>query len=496
MQTITGKESVSWWNLDSVGNFKQTMDKEFDYLVTQVCSHYKMSIASGDFEVERLYGSPGYEYLPPGVMLETSASNPSTKTDDATKGGIVVAKLKKVRDTNKELQLPIEYVLQNGRVVNDFKSIKFPTYNGNEIYEGPARKALLLLRLVNLLKYFIRDERLASKTKQPMNPSISTFSGILIPTPMTEKEKEIDSEVLVLEKISDHYKKLLLTFLDYFKKEVEIIGDSNLLQEIEIIEDILELKLLPTSALHQVPQQTSTSIAKYNHTQNYQRTIDKALSNIDQQPLLEDQSDTVELCFIMDATGSMGSYIAMCQQKVGEIVDIVTNDNPQTTIKIAFVAYWDHTDKEKVRVYPFTTDVSLLKKNISLVKANGGGDIPEDICGGLKAAVGLDWKTRRRLMIIIADAPCHGTMYHNEKDNYPTGDPGGLIPEVLLSQAAAKNIHVFFAKIKPMTDKMTSLWTDHMRKNHPSFPFNVFSIDSDVDFVVNITDAILSTAYL
>jgi len=166
----------------------------------------------------------------------------------------------------------------------------------------------------------------------------------------------------VLEKISDHYKKLLLTFLDYFKKEVEIIGDSNLLQEIEIIEDILELKLLPTSALHQVPQQTSTSIAKYNHTQNYQRTIDKALSNIDQQPLLEDQSDTVELCFIMDATGSMGSYIAMCQQKVGEIVDIVTNDNPQTTIKIAFVAYWDHTDKEKVRVYPFTTDVSLLKK--------------------------------------------------------------------------------------------------------------------------------------
>jgi len=99
-------------------------------------------------------------------------------------------------------------------------------------------------------------------------------------------------------------------------------------------------------------------------------------------------------------------------------------------------------------------------------------------------------------MIIIADAPCHGTMYHNEKDNYPTGDPGGLIPEVLLSQAAAKNIHVFFAKIKPMTDKMTSLWTDHMRKNHPSFPFNVFSIDSDVDFVVNITDAILSTAYL
>lgn len=56
---------------------------------------------------------------------------------------------------------------------------------------------------------------------------------------MTKEQQEIDSQLLVLDKISNHYDNLLRTFMEYFKKEVDIIGDSNLLKEIEIIEDDL-----------------------------------------------------------------------------------------------------------------------------------------------------------------------------------------------------------------------------------------------------------------
>jgi len=311
---------------------------------------------------------------------------------------------------------------------------------------------------------------------------------------MTEKQREIDSEVLVLEKISDHYKGILTTFLDYFKKEVEIIGDSNLLQEIAIIEDILELKYINNPVPQ--PVKASTNLTKYQHTPEYELKIKSRTFLLEQEPIVSEKSDTVELCFIMDVTGSMGAYIAMCQQKVAEIVDIVTKDHPQTKIKLAFVAYRDHKDPQQSKVIPFTTKVETLKIEINSIKAGGGQDIPEDICGGLRDALQLKWETPRRLMIIIADAPCHGKMYHDEQDNYPTGDPDGLIPEVLLSQAAAKNIHSFFAQIHSRTDKMTSLWTRHMRENHPAYPFSVFSLASDQDFVSNITDAIMTTAFL
>jgi hypothetical protein len=61
--------------------------------------------------------------------------------------------------------------------------------------------------------------------------------------------------------------------------------------------------------------------------------------------------------------------------------------------------------------------------------AKGGGDGPEDVAGGLNAVLDLSWIASTRLVIHIADAPCHGTAYHGGKfrDDYPDGDPLGLV---------------------------------------------------------------------
>jgi len=218
------------------------------------------------------------------------------------------------------------------------------------------------------------------------------------------------------------------------------------------------------------------------------------LQSSNQKPLTE-ASNIVELCFLMDCTGSMGSYISMCQNKINEIVDIITRDNPSTVIRIAFVGYRDHSDAP-VKTLPFCTEVNTVKSYISReLKADGGGDIPEDICGGLLNAINLEWNCKNRLLILITDAPCHGNMYHSCSDTYPSGDPSGLIPEVLLSQLANKKINIFFAKIKNDTDKMTTLWENHLREYNPVFPLTIFSIQNDVDFVANITDAIATVIF-
>lgn len=61
-----------------------------------------------------------------------------------------------------------------------------------------------------------------------------------------------------------------------------------------------------------------------------------------------------------------------------------------------------------------------------------GKDVPEDVAGGLQHATQLSWKSPIRLCMLIADAPCHGSMYHSCRDNYPTGCPKGLDPSKLL----------------------------------------------------------------
>lgn len=52
----------------------------------------------------------------------------------------------------------------------------------------------------------------------------------------------------------------------------------------------------------------------------------------------------------------------------------------------------------------------------------------------------VDWKSEARLLILIADAPCHGSKFHSMADTYPNGDPNGLIIEDLVAEIGRKGI--------------------------------------------------------
>ena len=61
------------------------------------------------------------------------------------------------------------------------------------------------------------------------------------------------------------------------------------------------------------------------------------------------------------------------------------------------------------------------------------------------------------MLIHIADAPCHGTSYHDllRGDSYPQGDPRGLQLDDLMKQLAEKEISYYFGYIKKEeTNKM------------------------------------------
>ena len=60
------------------------------------------------------------------------------------------------------------------------------------------------------------------------------------------------------------------------------------------------------------------------------------------------------------------------------------------------------------------------------IKAAGGADECEDVFTGMEKTINLSWAARNRIVIHIADAPCHGTEFHSGcNDSYPAGDAKG-----------------------------------------------------------------------
>ncbi len=125
---------------------------------------------------------------------------------------------------------------------------------------------------------------------------------------------------------------------------------------------------------------------------------------------------------------------------------------------------------------------SNFKCFVSAIRAGGGGDTAEDIMGALKATfTKLSWRidcckvntfnsrfclksTCTQVMIHIADAPCHGSLYHNDSsDNYLTGDPAGISHDSMMAEVVRLDLQYWFGYInKAYTDKMISVFNESL----------------------------------
>ena len=165
--------------------------------------------------------------------------------------------------------------------------------------------------------------------------------------------------------------------------------------------------------------------------------------------------DMVDICFVIDATGSMGSWINQARDRIVNIIDTAYRKH-QIDLQVACVAYRDleqSGEAKQIESKDFVSRnrVNEMKEFIKGLKPDGGGDAPEDIAGGLEAALGLSWSSPSRLCVLIADAPCHGTKYHDCADNHPDGDPKGRDIEDLLQRLCKIGCSIYFISCDPST---------------------------------------------
>ena len=175
------------------------------------------------------------------------------------------------------------------------------------------------------------------------------------------------------------------------------------------------------------------------------------------QQIIIDNSN-IDVAFLVDCTHSMSPYIDNVKLGIEHVVENITNKF-ESKMKVAFVGYRDYRDgRKKIQCFQFTDSIVNFKKNVCKISASGGDDFTEDVLGGLEAAIRkLRWTSKNKVLFHIADAPHHGSRFHNlgkEADHYFDKQPPGLSIEYLMKEIRRLNILYLFTKINNTTDKM------------------------------------------
>jgi len=288
------------------------------------------------------------------------------------------------------------------------------------------------------------------------------------------KIEKINEMVEISNKIKDKINKLEESSKTISEKIKTIRNKYN-----EPEESLSEINLIPAEVIN--CQNPSNQIDEQG--KEIAKTADKGVKEITEDINKIKAQARLDLLLILDITNDMNSYLDQVKKDILKMVSTIQKECAGIEIYLGFVGYKDFNDLdfgEKYVNLDFTNDYESLKKNIDLVNAGGGGDTPEDLCGGLELGKNKDWNGKTRLAILVTDSPCHGEKYHDltgeHKDNFPNGDREGRNIEEYIEFFAKNEISLFCLKIKPATDKMFKIFEEIYNKSKAEKSKNKFVI--------------------
>ncbi|CAF3906586.1 unnamed protein product [Rotaria sordida] len=183
------------------------------------------------------------------------------------------------------------------------------------------------------------------------------------------------------------------------------------------------------------------SMAKQHEKELLQRKYE-----VDEILKISKVQSAIDLCFLMDCTGSMREYLHATKTQIYQLTECIRQ---LYSIKpnLAFVGYRDIN--ENLDKLDFTDDENIFQEFLTKIQAMGGDDTCEDVFSGLETVAQLSWSTPNRLLVHICDAPCHGQDYHEfqgtANDNYLKGDPKNR--ELSTLMFSIKRLGITYCKI-------------------------------------------------
>jgi len=171
------------------------------------------------------------------------------------------------------------------------------------------------------------------------------------------------------------------------------------------------------------------------------------------------ESNKVEVCILLDGTASMGTWMNKTKRLLKNVVNRLVQETSKK-IFVSLVCYRDHDTVDPVP-YDFVhlKDDEACKKfvrSFEREEPRGGADCPEDVAGGIKAALKLDWSfddlSVPKFMFKIADAPAHGHYEHGDNFKHEKVDSDRMFLEL-----GKKNINLLSSQITSSTE-MEDSW--------------------------------------
>jgi Mg-chelatase subunit ChlD len=119
----------------------------------------------------------------------------------------------------------------------------------------------------------------------------------------------------------------------------------------------------------------------------------------------------IEVCFVLDTTGSMSGLIEGAKLKIWSIANDIIRAKPTPELRLGLIGYRDRGDEYITRVYDLTDDIDAIYAHLKEFKAGGGGDEPESVNQALTEAVNkMSWNPSRevlKIIFLVGDAPPH-----------------------------------------------------------------------------------------
>ena len=127
---------------------------------------------------------------------------------------------------------------------------------------------------------------------------------------------------------------------------------------------------------------------------------------------MKEKLNQVDLCFVVDTTGSMNPFINAAREALLETISTLCKRDG-VDLQIGLVEYRDHPPQERSFVtkhHALVSDLKKMEKIINNLYASGGGDHPEAVYDGVcEAAVLTDWREHsQRFIMLVGDAPPQG----------------------------------------------------------------------------------------
>ena len=77
------------------------------------------------------------------------------------------------------------------------------------------------------------------------------------------------------------------------------------------------------------------------------------------------KSDVLEVCLMLDCTGSMMSWIQRSKDQLAGIIQNIRKTYDDLKVRVCFVGYRDFGDRNQFEVCPFTEDLDAVTKFIA-----------------------------------------------------------------------------------------------------------------------------------